>query len=237
MVLCSHFVKEKVELGMSPRKAEYPPVQERSRKTLERLLDSAEFILARHGLEGATLPRIAAHARLSPASVYRRFRDKDALMAAVFERLIKRSSAGSAAAVNPEAVRHLGLEQFSSNIIAGMIRSYRTDAGLSRATLQYSEQHWNANSVRNARDSETRSFQQMVGTFMIWRDQIKHPQPELGIRFAFVMVALALRELILFDRAYLFEAILPIDDDLLTKELTRMFLQYLGTGSEPKSIR
>jgi AcrR family transcriptional regulator len=237
VILRSHFVKQKVELGMSPRKAEFPPVQKRSRKTLERLLDAAEFILARHGLQGATLPRIAARARLSPASVYRRFRDKDALVAAVFERLAKRSSAESAAAVNPEAVRHLGLKQFSSNIIAGMIRSYRADAGLSRAALQYAEQHWNADSVRYSRDSEARSFQQMVETFLIWRDQITHPQPELAIRFAFVMVALALRELILFDRAYLFEPILPIDDELLASELTRVFLQYLGIGSETKSIR
>jgi hypothetical protein len=118
-----------------------------------------------------------------------------------------------------------------------MIRNFRANAGLSRAALQYSEQHWNADFVRNARDSEARSFQQMLGTFMIWRHQIKHPHPELAIRFAFVMVALALRELILFNRAHLFEAILPIDDELLACELTRMFLQYLGIGSEPKSIR
>ena len=151
-------------------------------------------------------------------------------MAAVFERLTKRSSSDTAAAVDPEAVRHLGLEQFSSNIIAGMIRNFRAEAGLSRAALQYSEQHWNADFVKNARDSEARSFQQMVRTFMIWHDQIKHPQPELAIRFAFVIVALTLRELILFNRAHLFEAILPINDELLASELTKMFLQYLGAG-------
>lgn len=225
-----HLVKQEVGCHMAQKKAECPPVQERSRKSLQRMLDSAEFILARYGLKGATLPRIAAHAKVSPANVYRRFRDKDALMAAVFERLTKRSSAESSAAVDPEAVRQFGLEQFSSNIIAGMIRNFRADAGLSRAALQYSEQHWNADFVRNARDSEARSFQQMVGTFMIWRDQIKHPQPELAIRFAFVMIALALRELILFNRAHLFEAILPIDERLLERELTRMFLQYLSVG-------
>src|SRR5262249_59000559 len=106
-------------------------------------------------------------------------------------------------------------------------------AGLSRAALQYSEQHWNADFVKNARDSEARSFQQMVRTFMIWHDQIKHPQPELAIRFAFVIVALTLRELLLFNRAHLFEAILPINDELLASELTRMFLQYLGAGLAP----
>lgn len=216
---------------MTERKATKPPVQERSRKTLQRMLDSAEFVLSKYGLQGATLPRIAAHARLSPASVYRRFRDKDALMAAVFERLAKRSSSETAAVVDPEAVRHLGLEQFSRNFIGAMTRGYRVDAGLSRAALQYSEQHWNAGFVTKARDSEARSFQQIVGTFLIWRDQIKHPEPEQAIRFAFVMVALVLRELVLFDRARLFEAILPVDDELLTRELTRMFLRYLGVGS------
>jgi len=216
---------------MTRRKAECPPVQERSRKSLQRMLDSAEFILARHGLQGATLPRIAAHAKLSPASVYRRFRDKDALMAAVFERLTRRSSSSTATAVAADSVRQLGLEQFARNIIGAMIRGYRTDAGLSRATVKYTEQHWNVDFVKKARESEARSFQQMVGTFMIWHDQIKHPEPELAIRFAFVIVALVLRELILFNRAYVFEAILPIDDELLARELTRMFLQYLGVGS------
>jgi AcrR family transcriptional regulator len=213
---------------MAPKKVECPPVQERSRKSLQRMLDSAEFILARHGLKGATLPRIAARARVSPANVYRRFRDKDALMAAVFERLTQRSSSETAAAVNPDAVRLLGLEQFSHNVIAGMIRNFRADAGLSRAALEYSEQHWNTGFVRKARASEARSFDQMVGAFLIWRDQIKHPSPELAIRFAFVMVALASRELILFNRAHIFEAVLPIDDELLTRELTTMFLRYLG---------
>jgi len=216
---------------MALEKAQCLPVQERSKKSLQRMLDSAEIILARHGLTGATIPRIATHARLSPANVYRRFRDKDALMAAVFERLTQRSSSATAAAVDPEAVRALGLEQFSRNIIAGMIRNFRADSGLSRATLEYSAQHWNAGFVRKARASEARSFDQLVRTFLIWRGQIRHPRPELAIRFAFVMVALALRELILFNRAHIFEAVLPIDDELLTHELTTMFLRYLDVDS------
>ena len=68
----------------------------------------------------------------------------------------------------------------------------------------------------------------MVKTFMIWRDQIKHPDPERAVRFAFVMVALVLRELILFDRMRMFQDILPLDDDMLRQELPRMFLSYLG---------
>jgi AcrR family transcriptional regulator len=205
-----------------------PPRQLRSQESLRRMLDAAEAVLAKYGLEGATLPRIAVRARISPANVYRRFRDKDALMAAVFQRLTERSSSATAAQFDPKTVRPIGLVQFSKNMIEGMIRSFRSDTGLSRAAVQYSEEHWEVGFVRKARASEAQSFQMMVNTFTIWRDQINHPEPERAIRFAFVMVALALRELILFDRTHIFEDILPLDDNTLREELARMFLRYLG---------
>jgi AcrR family transcriptional regulator len=220
-----------------PRKpAPRPPRQLRSRESLRRMLDAAEVILAKHGLEGATLPRIAAKAGISPTNVYRRFRDKDALMAAVFQRLTERSSTATAAQFDPETVRPIGLVQFSKNMIEGMIHSFRADAGLSRATVRYSEQHWEVSFVRKARASEAQSFQTMVRTFMMWRDQINHPEPERAIRFAFVIVALALRELILFGRTRIFEDILPLDDQILREELTQMFLRYLGIDTREITI-
>jgi hypothetical protein len=115
-----------------------------------------------------------------------------------------------------------------------MIRNFRADAGLSRAGIEYSEQHWDADSVRKTRASEVQSFETMVKIFMIWRDQIRHPDPERAIRFAFVMVALVLRELILFDRVRFFRDILPLDDEILREELPRMFLSYLGV--EPSQV-
>jgi hypothetical protein len=45
------------------------------------------------------------------------------------------------------------------------------------------------------------------------------------------MVALALRELIPFNREYLFAAILPIDGELLAHKLTGMFLRYHRIGA------
>jgi AcrR family transcriptional regulator len=244
MLIILHIMSRKKEgrtkPGSSQRKpAQRPPVQERSRESLRRMLDAAEVVLAKHGLEGAILPRIAAKAGISAANVYRRFRDKDALMAAVFQRIRERSSVATAAQVDPETVRPIGLVQFSRNLIAGMIQNYRGDAGLIRAAVQYSEQHWENAFVRTTRASEAQSFQTMVDTFMIWRDQIKHPDPPRAVRFGFVMIALVLRELILFNRARIFEDVLSLDDDLLKTELPRMFLSYLGVESdqlnEPRS--
>ncbi|HTS57060.1 MAG TPA: helix-turn-helix domain-containing protein [Terriglobales bacterium] len=217
---------------MTRKRALIHPLQKRSQESLQRMLDAAEAVLAKHGLEGTTLPRIAGKAGMSPANVYRRFRDKDALMGAVFERLTACSSAESTAQFDPEAVRPLGIVQFSRNVIGGMIRGFRNNAGLSRAAVQYSELHWEVGFVRKARASEAKSFQTMVDTFMMWRDLIKHPEPERAVRFAFVMVALVLRELILFERTRTFEEVLAVNDELLSRELPRLFLRYLGVQDE-----
>lgn len=51
----------------------------------------------------------------------------------------------------------------------------------------------------------------MVQTSMMWRDQMKHPDPERAIRFVFVVIAVVLWELVLFTRMRVFEDILRID--------------------------
>lgn len=53
------------------------------RKT--QILDAAIACFARHGFHGATMPQICAEAGLSPGTVYRYFRSKDALIEALVE--------------------------------------------------------------------------------------------------------------------------------------------------------
>jgi AcrR family transcriptional regulator len=192
------------------------------------MLDAAEAVLVKHGPEGATLPRIAKEARLSPASVYRRFRDKEALMRAVFRRFAERSRAGVEAEFDLERVRTIGLVQFSRTVVQGMVRGFRANAALSRAALEYAERHPTADFVRKTSDSEARSFEQMVETFLIWRDEIPDRDPERAIRFAFLTVSCVLKDLILFDRMKVMSRVVPVDDELLLAELPRLFLRCLG---------
>ena len=56
------------------------PQQERSRESLRKLLKATAEVLGQRGVEGTTIPRIAHHAGLTPGAVYRRFRDKEALL-------------------------------------------------------------------------------------------------------------------------------------------------------------
>jgi AcrR family transcriptional regulator len=220
-------------MAMARTPAELPPQQARSRETLRRLLDAAEVVLVRHGPERATLPRIAKEARLSPASVYRRFRDKDALMRAVFRRFAERSRAGVEAQFDRGDVRKIGLLPFSRSVIQGMVKGFRANAALSRAAVQYAERHPNADFVRSTSDSEAETFQQMVETFLMWRDEIPHPDPEQAIRFGFLIVSCVLKDLILFDRMKVMSRVVPVDDARLMKELPDVFLRCLGVAPEP----
>lgn len=220
---------------MQRRRIEHPPRQARSRETLRRLLDAAEVVLVRHGPSGTTLPRIAKQAGVAPASVYRRFRNKEALMAAVFRRFTERSSGAVKEHFDPESVRPLGLVEFSTRVIQGMVQGFRASGPLSRAAMQYAEQHPRADFVRKTGASEANSFQRMVDTFLIWRDEIKHPDPEQAVRFGFLVVACVLRDLIIFDRVRLMRPVLVVDDELLKRELPRLFLRCLGlNGTKPR---
>lgn len=217
---------------MPRRPAHHPPRQARSRESLRRLLDAAETVLEKRGPDGATLPRIAAEARVSPASVYRRFRDKDALMAAVFDRFAQLNAEELAAEVDKDQVRKLGIRAFARQWIGAMIAGLRTRTGLVRAAVLYSQKHPDAPFVRRKEELEIRSFRKMADLFLLWRAEIRHPNPEYAVRYAMVMVGLALRELILFDHVRLFEKLVPLADDRLREELPRTFLRYLGVKGE-----
>ena len=211
--------------------AEHPPRQARSRETLRRLLDAAEAVMIKHGVEGTTLPRIARHARVAPATVYRRFKNKDALMRAVFRRFNERSSGAVREQFDADRLRGIGIVPFATHVVQGMVQGFRANAALSRAAVLYAEKNPKVDFIRKSAESEGQSFQRMVDTFMLWRDEIRQPDPEQAIRLGFLVVASILRDLVIFDRMRLMVSVIPVDDELLKRELPRVFLACLGVRS------
>ena len=64
--------------------------EEATREFREKLIDAAERLFARHGLEAVTLRQLAAEVGVSPMTPYRYFADKDAILAAVRARAFTR---------------------------------------------------------------------------------------------------------------------------------------------------
>lgn len=77
----------------SPRKS---PRQERSRRTVERILDAAARVFHEQGYAAATTNDIADEADVSVGSLYQYFPNKDALLVALTARHIEDTTAGLA---------------------------------------------------------------------------------------------------------------------------------------------
>jgi AcrR family transcriptional regulator len=206
-----------------------PAKQARSRKSLERLLDAAEEVLKKHGLDGATVPRIAAQAGLSPGSVYRRFPDKDALLRAVVLRYHTRIAEKSRANLGrAELWKGTSLRQKAYIAILSTIAAHQAHAGLLRPLYQLCQRHPDFAFRRRAFQLEMGNFRQVVKLFLEHRDEIHHPDPELAITFGLLLVAFTMREHLMDNGKQRWSDVFPTAVAQFDRELPRMFLRYLG---------
>jgi AcrR family transcriptional regulator len=201
--------------------------QERSRETASRLLEAAEAVLETRGLKGASVPEIARRAGVSPASIYRRFVDKDGLFREVFERFFEQSIRSNNDALDPACWRATSLEKSVRLLITGMVAAYNQRPGLLRAVMTYSEQHPDAVFRRRALELRERSMVGIEKVVLLHEKEIRHPEPKKAVRIALQLVSLALKERI-SPGAKLGGPPMPADE--LATELSRMFLGYLQSG-------
>jgi AcrR family transcriptional regulator len=206
-----------------------PAHQERSRQTLARLLKAAAEVLNKEGLEGATIPRIAARAGVTPGTIYRRFPDKDALLREVCLRLLEENYSQSKKLFMAERWKTMSLAEMSRLVIAMTLRGHHLHRGLLRALLFFTLQHPDAAFVRKSEELEWRTFRDVGELLLTRRSEIRHPDPESAVKFAMLMVGIAAQGIfILPHRPNDFDRFLPEVEAQLERELPRMFLRYLG---------
>jgi AcrR family transcriptional regulator len=71
---------------MPPSTSRRRPSQQRSRVTVDAIVEAAAQVFERHGYAAGTTNRIAERAGVSIGTLYQYFENKDALLAAVFDR-------------------------------------------------------------------------------------------------------------------------------------------------------
>jgi AcrR family transcriptional regulator len=204
------------------------PQQERSRESERKLMKAAVEVLGQHGVEGATIPRIAAHAGMTPGAIYRRFTDKDALLEMAILGMLERQDERLRTGMTQEMTGQIPLPVFAEQIFHSLIASYRANAALMRAMRQFGQSTRNEEFKKKAGRLEIRSFERLVDLFTAAARAIDHPQPRLAVAFGLMMTISTLHELILYtNEGKSWKGLLPQDDLALRKELTRAFLGYL----------
>jgi AcrR family transcriptional regulator len=204
------------------------PQQARSRESLKRLLTAAAEILDERGLDGATIPRIAARASLTPGAVYRRFRNKDALLRTLFLEVLRGAAKGAEGVLNAELLKQ-PLCAIAEQIVETSLRSHRQHGGLLRAMRQFWQSHPSAAFRRQMDELEVINLQRVAAAVLTKRARIGHPDPDKAVPFGLLLVGFTLREVIdLGGLSATWSEVMPHDDRHLVDELTRAFLSYLG---------
>jgi len=206
-----------------------PAKQARSRQTLKNLLTATVQILDEKGLAGATIPRIAARAGVTPGAVYRRFQDKDALMRTLSLEVLRSAAEHSEKVLTPDAAAGKSLAGLARHMVRTTLESHRKHAGLLRAIHDFGNSHPNAAFRQSLDELEIRNFRCVARFVLLRREEIRHPHPESAVNFALLLVGLTIREVLLLEAIWpLWRPLLPKDDDALVRELVGAFLAYLG---------
>ncbi len=201
------------------------PQQDRSRKTLARLLDATIAALERDGLKGTTIPRVAAAAGVASASVYRRFRDRSALLRAAFLHALEQS-VQSEGPFEPASISTRTLDVAVSGLVGAISRQYREHPGLLRALIRFVETDTDEAFRKKALGYVADSFLKAGDVLLLFRDRITHTNPERAVLFGLLTVGTIL-EVRALEEISMWHELLPISDEEMEAELTRSLLGYL----------
>lgn len=211
------------------------PQQERSRKTMERLMAAAAEVIAERGVTGLTVGEVAHRAGTAVGTLYSRFRDKDTFLRTFYDDFFARAAATADAAFDPARWRHLPARDLIATCVALLVRNYRAHRRLLSALLLYVRTHEDPEYRARAVRFNLQFVARLRDLILMHRSQVRHPDPERAIVVGLLMVDGAAKESILFGETR--PESLSVPDSALIAELTRGFCAYLGVEPARPSRR
>jgi AcrR family transcriptional regulator len=215
----------------SPGASLQAPLQARSRRNLTRLLDSAEELLRERPFEAITVGELVAHAGTSVGAFYARFRDKDALLPALYARYD--SWVGTEVGPLTQAQPWIGrtLAEIAQWLAEELVQFFRSRRHFLRAMALH------ARTRPDKIDPETRAQRQREMAFLreallSQRDSISCADPERAVELAVLFAASTIRDVVLFGDAP-HAASAALDDTELMREVASMVLGYLSLPGPP----
>ncbi|WP_194270612.1 TetR/AcrR family transcriptional regulator [Glaciimonas soli] len=213
---------------MNSEESPHQPRQERSRATAERLLNATIRILDESGLDGAVIPRIAAVAKVAPASVYRRFADKEALLRAAFMHVLKQSNQANHQQLKTLILRDT-LASTSKCLITLLFKQFQQHPHLFRALSHFIDADSNSEFANEARSIMSANVDVIVEILLMHRSEIAHGLPESALRFAVLNVTCSIETFTLDPRS-LWHTEPSTSESELAESLVHSFVAYLTTS-------
>jgi AcrR family transcriptional regulator len=210
-----------------PSASVQPPQQERSRRTLEKICQATEKLLATRAFDDIGVADIVREARCSTGSFYARFASKDDLLPYLYQRYDADLRPRIEARVATLTIDGLTLRETAQLVVDTTVELYAERRHLLRAVALY------ARTRPRDIDAETRRVRESVTdmpprVLARFAEEIVHEDALEAARVGWFVVSAACREKILFGEAP-HAASLRLSLDRLKGELGRLLYAYLTT--------
>jgi len=205
-------------------------LQDRSRRTRERILAAARSLFAERGVDGVPVAAIAREARVSVGGVYARFPDKASLVLAVDRELLEEARDLIEKALDPHKLQGQHAGVVVQTYLALVIRFFQRHRLLMREVATRARTDPQGRGREVVREFNRFAHGRLRDCLFERAHEIDHPNPREAAEFGVMMVSAAAREQILYSE----ENLNPSSQRgrRLLQELTRAYCRYLGV-SEP----
>ena len=167
----------------SAKPAIRPPVQRRSRETLERILQAGVDLLIEGGWTAVTVSEVARRAKVSIGTLYGRFDSRDALILAIQGRVLSNIEWDKDTAFNDPQWATVGPERAVEVAVTSMGSIFMRHQKVLRALTARS--HFDAEIMRRGTASAMRLGDDFTRVLLPHSDAFNHSDPERAIRFLF----------------------------------------------------
>lgn len=206
-----------------------PVRQARSQETLERLLDSAEALIANKGFDDVTVADIAARAGFSVGAVYSRFHDKIGVLHCLQDRFVEEAHLTTDVTLDPDRWDGASIDEIVGELVDFLVQVYREGGGVLRELLVHTRSE--PQMVERKERLAAHVSDRLCSLLLPRAERIRHPDPAGAVSFGLRFVLATLEQAILFGEGGIHG--IPASDERLGAELTRAFLGYLGVEGWP----
>lgn len=202
-----------------------PPVQDRSQRTLLRLLEASAALLEERSFEAIGVTDIVRRAQSSVGAFYARFQSKDAVLHSLHERYVEESRATAEQALDPGAWEGVPLAEVVERFCEFVVRSHEEKRGLRRALL-----------IASAHHELHRERSVALGAYVVAcirrlleqrKHELGHPDVDVAADFVHRLIFAVLDQELVFGAE---PAGRRLSSEALVRELTQSLVGYLRIG-------
>lgn len=210
------------------------PVQERSQKSLERILDATEEILEEKSFSEITVDEIVKKARSSVGVFYSRFPDKLALLHHLDERFSQEAEETLRQHLDYQTWKDCSFAEISSQIIEFLCRIHAEKKGMLRSIILQVRTRPDLRFQQTGKRL-ARLINRICDFLLNWRQEINHPHPAQALRFALVMVVSLIHEYTLFSETTMYQKLLHTSQEDFRERLGDSFRRLVAAVASSRS--